>query len=146
MLNPKGFCQNHGGKQGVQASKENSCQKSMNGVEAYKCHTCAKNDNLLDICADCFRNANHDGHNWEKYTAYNRVCDCGVKDGNLKQSGFCQNHGGPVKKQEARKICGKNLPSGSEAYRCHTCQKSGTMALCPSCFHNGNHKGNKSAQ
>jgi predicted RNA-binding Zn-ribbon protein involved in translation (DUF1610 family) len=68
---------------------------------------------------------------------------------NLKSSGFCSLHGvhqeiakkpSPVTGQ-IKKPCGKALPSGSEAYRCHTCEKNGNMALCPTCFHNGNHKG-----
>ncbi|EEB09415.2 E3 ubiquitin-protein ligase ubr11 [Schizosaccharomyces japonicus yFS275] len=49
-----------------------------NGEPVYRCRTCAM-DNTCVLCARCFRNTNHDGHETHVSipTDSNGICDCG---------------------------------------------------------------------
>merc|ERR1740124_973096 len=55
----------------------NACGKVMKGGElAYNCRTCQYDDTCI-ICADCFKNSNHKGHDVRMTFAYGGCCDCG---------------------------------------------------------------------
>ena len=49
-----------------------------------------------------------------------------------------------MKNRESEKnVCGKDLPKGSKAYRCHTCKQSDKACFCIDCFQMSDHKGHK---
>ncbi|VDK87628.1 unnamed protein product [Litomosoides sigmodontis] len=59
---------------------------------AYRCNTCAFNP-CMSLCSSCFKNSNHDGHDFNRFFSQaGGACDCGNVDV-LKESGFCFRHG-----------------------------------------------------
>eukprot|EP00164_Ancoracysta_twista_P004898 GFYU01006662.1.p1 GENE.GFYU01006662.1~~GFYU01006662.1.p1 ORF type:complete len:505 (-),score=75.05 GFYU01006662.1:208-1722(-) len=63
------------------------------GDLAYRCRTCEANETCA-ICVDCFRNGNHEGHNYVKIRTYGGCCDCGDLEA-WRPTGFCSNHQAP---------------------------------------------------
>uniref|UniRef100_A0A0N5ACJ6 E3 ubiquitin-protein ligase n=1 Tax=Syphacia muris TaxID=451379 RepID=A0A0N5ACJ6_9BILA len=59
---------------------------------AYRCSTCAYNP-CMSLCLECFRNANHEGHDFNRFFSQaGGACDCGNSEV-LRESGFCSRHG-----------------------------------------------------
>ncbi|EDR25567.1 hypothetical protein EDI_156820 [Entamoeba dispar SAW760] len=71
------------------------CRKKSNfGTQSiiYRCKTCETNEYSC-ICEECFRNGNHEGHDYEmQKTIDSFTCDCGNELA-WKVNGFCKNHG-----------------------------------------------------
>ncbi|GJD10461.1 E3 ubiquitin-protein ligase UBR3 [Galdieria sulphuraria] len=65
---------------------------------AYKCRTCER-DPTCAICVQCFRNGNHEGHDFSIIRTGGGVCDCGDPQA-WKPFGFCQKHGGAHSEEE----------------------------------------------
>eukprot|EP00761_Pharyngomonas_kirbyi_P013572 gb/GECH01013601.1/.p1 GENE.gb/GECH01013601.1/~~gb/GECH01013601.1/.p1 ORF type:complete len:1603 (+),score=414.79 gb/GECH01013601.1/:1-4809(+) len=75
-------------------SNEGVCGKTWKpGEIAYKCNTCQA-DPTCAICAECFRNSNHEGHDWSLVRNSSGMCDCGDPE-SWSVEGFCKNHQGP---------------------------------------------------
>jgi len=63
------------------------------GAIAYRCADCQTTPNSC-ICVDCFKEGNHEGHDFHLYTsAYGGCCDCGELNA-WNPQGFCPKHGG----------------------------------------------------
>lgn len=64
------------------------------GMIVYTCADC-QIDEYCSICAECFRNGNHEGHSWRavKITSQEGCCDCGNPDA-WAEKGYCKNHKG----------------------------------------------------
>lgn len=58
---------------------------------AYRCLTCEVNPNSA-VCVDCFREGDHDGHDYRIVHTNGGCCDCGNTSA-WKTSGFCTKHG-----------------------------------------------------
>lgn len=59
---------------------------------AYRCRTCALSP-CMSICADCFKNGDHEGHDYNMFrSGAGGACDCG-DDHVMSPKGFCKNHG-----------------------------------------------------
>lgn len=59
---------------------------------AYRCRTCALSP-CMSICADCFKNGDHEGHDYNMFrSGAGGACDCG-DDHVMNPNGFCKNHG-----------------------------------------------------
>ncbi|EEB17463.1 ubiquitin ligase E3, putative [Pediculus humanus corporis] len=59
---------------------------------AYRCRTCRISP-CMSLCAECFRNGNHDGHDFNMFRSQaGGACDCGDISV-MKESGFCGRHG-----------------------------------------------------
>lgn len=59
---------------------------------AYRCRTCALSP-CMSICADCFKNGDHEGHDYNMFrSGAGGACDCG-DDHVMSPNGFCKNHG-----------------------------------------------------
>eukprot|EP00755_Sulcionema_specki_P012470 Sspe_Gene.51499::Locus_28584_Transcript_1_1_Confidence_1.000_Length_860::g.51499::m.51499 len=70
-----------------------ACGKIWSKMEiCYKCLTC-QTSNTCIICADCFHNGDHQGHEWRMTRSEGGMCDCG-DDTAWKASGFCSRHKG----------------------------------------------------
>ncbi|GJQ08909.1 hypothetical protein GpartN1_g700.t1 [Galdieria partita] len=65
---------------------------------AYKCRTCER-DPTCAICVQCFRNGNHEGHDFSIIRTGGGVCDCGDPQA-WKPFGFCHKHGGAHSEEE----------------------------------------------
>eukprot|EP00301_Raphidiophrys_heterophryoidea_P006332 c12563_g1_i3.p1 GENE.c12563_g1_i3~~c12563_g1_i3.p1 ORF type:complete len:374 (+),score=88.97 c12563_g1_i3:75-1124(+) len=59
---------------------------------AYKCITCAVDATCI-VCAECFFNANHTGHDFRMVQSPNGCCDCGDAQA-WNPKGFCSKHRG----------------------------------------------------
>ncbi|VDD92476.1 unnamed protein product [Enterobius vermicularis] len=64
---------------------------------AYRCNTCAYNP-CMSLCLECFQNANHEGHDFNRFFSQaGGACDCGNSEV-LRESGFCSRHGRNAKR------------------------------------------------
>ena len=62
------------------------------GTYFYRCKTCQLSDNSC-ICVDCFKNGNHEGHDYIlQRSVYGGTCDCGRMN-SWKKEGMCSCHG-----------------------------------------------------
>eukprot|EP00924_Labyrinthula_sp_SR-Ha-C_P004697 augustus_masked-scaffold_1-processed-gene-8.46-mRNA-1 protein AED:0.48 eAED:0.48 QI:0/-1/0/1/-1/1/1/0/2117 len=62
-----------------------------NGEFVYHCKTCQADDTCV-FCSDCFKNSNHDGHDYNfRRTGPGGTCDCGDSEA-WKPEGFCLKH------------------------------------------------------
>ncbi|KAL9652603.1 hypothetical protein ABK040_015566 [Willaertia magna] len=69
------------------------CGKSwVPGQICFKCRTCQK-DPTCAICEECFKNGNHEGHDYAMVTSSSGMCDCGDAE-SWDTNGFCCNHSG----------------------------------------------------
>lgn len=59
---------------------------------AYKCRTCERDPSCV-ICVPCFRNGNHEGHDYAMLRVSGGCCDCG-DDQAWHPDGFCCHHKG----------------------------------------------------
>lgn len=64
---------------------------------AYCCKTC-EHDPSCAICVPCFKNGNHEGHDYTIINTGNGCCDCGDATA-WKPEGFCSKHKGVVQIQ-----------------------------------------------
>ncbi|KAI0557243.1 E3 ubiquitin-protein ligase UBR1-like protein [Gracilaria domingensis] len=92
---------------GLPALKEAAGKAARNGVcgrvwredeLAYKCRTCERDPSCV-ICVPCFRNGNHEGHDYAMLRISGGCCDCG-DDQAWQPSGFCCNHSGASPENE----------------------------------------------
>ncbi|CAF0813761.1 unnamed protein product [Adineta ricciae] len=61
-------------------------------VMAYRCKTCSISP-CMSICAQCFQNGNHEGHNYNMFKSQaGGACDCGDSSV-MHEFGFCRFHG-----------------------------------------------------
>ncbi|CAF1000100.1 unnamed protein product [Rotaria sordida] len=61
-------------------------------VIAYRCKTCSISP-CMSICAQCFQNGNHEGHNYNMFKSQaGGACDCGDSSV-MHEFGFCRFHG-----------------------------------------------------
>lgn len=60
------------------------------GEIAYRCRTCEK-DPTCAICATCFENGDHEGHDYFMIYTGGGCCDCGDPEA-WKEEGFCKHH------------------------------------------------------
>ncbi|CAF0827696.1 unnamed protein product [Adineta steineri] len=61
-------------------------------VIAYRCKTCSISP-CMSICAQCFQNGNHEGHNYNMFRSQaGGACDCGDSSV-MHEFGFCRFHG-----------------------------------------------------
>ena len=70
------------------------CSRIMNESEnytAFRCYDCMESISSC-ICAECFANGDHRGHNYMQYQAINGCCDCG-NDESWNEKGNCKQHG-----------------------------------------------------
>ena len=57
-------------------------------VVAFRCQTC-RIYQCMSLCADCFRNGNHEGHDYNMFRSQaGGACDCGDPSV-MRESGFC---------------------------------------------------------
>jgi Proteolysis_6 C-terminal/Putative zinc finger in N-recognin (UBR box)/E3 ubiquitin-protein ligase UBR1-like, winged-helix domain len=60
------------------------------GDVAFRCRTC-QTDPTCAICLECFRNGDHEGHDFAMVVASGGCCDCGDSEA-WAESGFCSVH------------------------------------------------------
>lgn len=60
---------------------------------AYKCRTCERDPTCV-VCEQCFRHADHTGHDYAIIRTSGGCCDCGDPQA-WAPSGFCSRHSGP---------------------------------------------------
>ncbi|KAJ3433235.1 ubiquitin ligase e3 alpha-related [Anaeramoeba flamelloides] len=76
-----------------------SCSKSWSGDGwFYNCKTCQL-DKTSCLCIECFKNGNHEGHDYRLVGGCYGMCDCGDPQ-SWKPSGWCKNHKGPPEHPE----------------------------------------------
>eukprot|EP00178_Gracilaria_changii_P007181 TRINITY_DN229_c0_g1_i1.p1 TRINITY_DN229_c0_g1~~TRINITY_DN229_c0_g1_i1.p1 ORF type:complete len:1999 (+),score=196.21 TRINITY_DN229_c0_g1_i1:11536-17532(+) len=92
---------------GLPALREAAGEAARNGVcgrvwkedeLAYKCKTCERDPSCV-ICVECFRNGNHEGHDYAMLRINGGCCDCG-DDQAWDPIGFCCNHKGACSEHE----------------------------------------------
>eukprot|EP00177_Eucheuma_denticulatum_P008085 GFKZ01014737.1.p1 GENE.GFKZ01014737.1~~GFKZ01014737.1.p1 ORF type:complete len:2119 (-),score=181.58 GFKZ01014737.1:352-6708(-) len=75
------------------ASKSAVCGKVWHeDTLAYKCKTCERDPTCV-ICAECFREGNHTGHDYSVLRTSGGCCDCGDPQA-WRPEGFCRHHPG----------------------------------------------------
>eukprot|EP00737_Agarophyton_chilense_P002228 gb/GEZJ01002532.1/.p1 GENE.gb/GEZJ01002532.1/~~gb/GEZJ01002532.1/.p1 ORF type:complete len:1990 (-),score=202.64 gb/GEZJ01002532.1/:1768-7737(-) len=83
----------------TEASKNGVCGRVWREEElAYKCKTCERDPSCV-ICVPCFRNGNHNGHDYAMLRINGGCCDCG-DDQAWQPNGFCCNHKGAGSENE----------------------------------------------
>merc|ERR1719317_1768268 len=70
-------------------SYDNEC-----GEPAFQCKTCASDPTVI-MCVDCFRDSDHDGHEYILHQARGGMCDCGDQT-SFDIGGLCKWHRGPA--------------------------------------------------
>ena len=67
------------------------CVTGPSNPFVYRCKTCQTSSTSC-ICVDCFKNGNHEGHEFYLQNLDGcGTCDCGTKS--WKKEGWCKNHG-----------------------------------------------------
>jgi len=64
------------------------------GEPAFQCRTCASDPTVI-MCVDCFRESDHDGHEYILHQARGGMCDCGDQT-SFDIGGLCKWHRGPA--------------------------------------------------
>ncbi|KAL7721203.1 E3 ubiquitin-protein ligase [Entamoeba marina] len=74
------------------ASKCRNVGAANSKTFVYRCKTCQTTSTSC-ICVECFKNGNHEGHDYVlEESEWGWSCDCG-SELNWKSSGFCKHHG-----------------------------------------------------
>eukprot|EP00002_Diphylleia_rotans_P021245 TRINITY_DN4138_c0_g1_i6.p1 TRINITY_DN4138_c0_g1~~TRINITY_DN4138_c0_g1_i6.p1 ORF type:complete len:1527 (+),score=291.16 TRINITY_DN4138_c0_g1_i6:59-4639(+) len=75
----------------IEESVQKVCGKRFQrGEQIYRCDTCAHDETCV-VCSDCFRHADHRGHNFVMLSSGSGSCDCGDEQA-WKPEGFCSKH------------------------------------------------------
>ncbi|PXF43883.1 E3 ubiquitin-protein ligase PRT6 [Gracilariopsis chorda] len=86
-------------QQAGDAAKSGVCGQVWRKDElAYKCRTCERDTSCV-ICVPCFRNGDHEGHDYAMLRINGGCCDCG-DDQAWHPNGFCRHHKGASAEDE----------------------------------------------
>lgn len=78
---------------GSRATSSSVCGKVWKSDQlAYKCKTCERDPTCV-ICVECFREGDHEGHDYAMVHTSGGCCDCGDVQA-WRKSGFCKKHAG----------------------------------------------------